>query len=68
VGDSTVAYRVVIPVTIRSLTLNKYNDVEIVRVGRTLASFMFISTVTPFPNLSASLIHAVIGRLKAGPS
>jgi hypothetical protein len=68
VGDSTVAYRVVIPVTVRSLTLNTYNDFEIVRVGRTLASFIFTSTVTPFPELSTSLIHAVVGRLKAGPS
>ena len=65
-GDATTAQQEVVTISQGSITSKIYIDLEVIRVGRALALLGFQSASTPFPDLKASLIDAVVTRLRQG--
>jgi hypothetical protein len=63
-GDENVAYQLVATIRTESLTVDVYIDVDIVRVGRSVALLSYESEVDTFaPDLRVELVEAVVARL-----
>jgi hypothetical protein len=64
VGDQVVAYRVTMPISIDSLSIDIYLDIVIARQGRSMANLLFESTFDPYPTEELDRIVALaVGRL-----
>jgi hypothetical protein len=65
-GDATAAFQVTVTLSAGGLTAPVYADVDVVRIGRSIAEFGFENPNASLPaRLRDALVNAVVGRLAA---